>query len=192
MKNFKFLEKVVGELVRVIIFGDIEEIQKVFNKYKKLRFDLSIIIIFDGITVFYFIVRWYRQTILEMILELGIEINVYDNDGVIFLQIVFFYNNLDIVKCFIEYGVDVNEFSFIKIGVKIIYKMVIIGRLNVVNIFIECGVFINLVDKMGCIFLYFVMIRNDFSMVKFLLEKGVEIDVCDYNGINFFYLFIIY
>lgn len=192
MKNFKLLEKAAGELVRAITLGDIEEIQKVLNKYKKLRPDLSTTITSDGTTALHFIARWHRQTILEMILEPGIEINVHDNDGATPLQTAFLHNNLDTAKCFIEYGADVNESSSIKTGAKIIHKMVTTGRLNAANILIECGASINSADKMGRTPLHLAMIRNDPSMAKLLLEKGAEIDACDHNGINSLHLSIIY
>lgn len=97
-----------------------------------------------------------------------------------FLYVVVLGENIDVVKLFIDEGVNLKLYD--EFGILLLCKIVGINCCDIVELLIDKGVDVNQFDEMcGWIFCFVVFWFNEVEMIIFLLSKGVSIEYFDFQ-----------
>lgn len=100
-------------------------------------------------------------------------VNAGDDDNRTLLHLAVEINNLDIVKCLIGHGGDVNKRT-IDLRLAPLHLSVMNGHIPMTELLISNGADINIRNKIDLSPLQLAIIRNNVDMVNMLLAKGAD------------------
>lgn len=132
--------------------------------------------------IFVFFVVSLGRSVLLILIKNGVDINVLDEKGWIFLYVFLENGYIFVIKVLIEYNVIVNLKD--KEGKIFLYLVFKLGNLNVVFILFKVNVIVNVVDSNWCIFFYYCILS---VLLKLLIKNGVFVNFKDVDGKIFLY-----
>lgn len=120
-----------------------------------------------------------RDDILHKLLELGIDVNGYDQFGATVLHRAAGNGDIEKLKLFIEYGANVNKLDM---GGTPVIEAAVMGGADTVALLIENGVDIRQQNDFGMTPLHVAVLSNKEDVARLLLKNGVSVDVTDKFG----------
>ncbi|CAG9981166.1 unnamed protein product [Clonostachys byssicola] len=125
------------------------------------------------------------KNMVQMLLEMGADVSIPDDEGWGPLALAAFVGHDEILSLMLDRGADLANLA-VKIGKK--RRLLSIaaehGHLEIVRILLHRGADISVADEDGWTPLIWAAYNGNFETVRFLIEKGADVSVADEYGLT--------
>jgi ankyrin repeat protein len=121
-------------------------------------------------------------SLVKKLLDMGVDVNVKDDDGSNALMMASKNGYEDVVKMLLDRGADVNVEN--KYGNNALMSASMYGNTEIVKLLLDKGADVNVENKYGNNALIYASSNGHKEIVKMLLDKGIDVNVKNKDGDN--------
>lgn len=120
---------------------------------------------------------------LEMLIDVGVDVNLRDSDGRTPLHKAVRANHEDVIRCLMEHGADPNSRTDGS-GEPVLHYAIVRSSDVTVETLVSAGCSLNLRSRSGESPMHVAISENRFETVKLLCEKGANLRIINRKGLT--------